>query len=275
MRLLLPLMALFAATTISAKETPVPLEPSPVVEARFATAVDGQPIQFAPEWPYFLLDALQSTTRFKTYKRKSLGDTYIEQGLVFQPNKTPNGFDLVYFSHDVGLSSGIGPFNRLRIPWTITQEPDGQALKVRASLGDLATLEVKKTLMFGAPKLDMDLAKQDAAYLITKLPTLRVKAALDVVGELTTNFPQDSVLANFERMAGAPLPRSSVEDHRSHVIEVDGMKHEVAVRAFPYRDGSKLEYVARVEVEVVGDGSVTGADRASKLVERIMAIANN
>lgn len=110
---------------------------------------------------------------------------------------------------------------------------------------------------------------------------IEIKRQKYVKSELNTQFPSDSVFANFSRKLKAsrePEKIKSYDIEKAKLFTLSQGKNsfDLAVSVFPYRSGSKVIYGFNYPYSVLGDGSSTfKLDDVRAIEKSIASIAND
>ena len=114
-----------------------------------------------------------------------------------------------------------------------------------------------------SPFISFSKMNDDAANIFESLKhPIRFEKAKVFKGEINSQYSDESVYANFERILGHYSWKSSkarqdsgFKTENTFALEIDGERYPVHVEVFPYRDGSKVSYQAKMKYEVTSDGS--------------------
>ncbi len=120
---------------------------------------------------------------------------------------------------------------------------------------------------------------KDAETIFKNISGMKVEISktLRVKGSVNTDYPEKSIYANFERILGKYRNRSSRDDMRNTFnLKVNGVDYPMLVEVFPYRQGSKVNYLIPLMYTVALDGreSVT-ADDIKSINQKVISIIND
>ena len=102
-------------------------------------------------------------------------------------------------------------------------------------------------------------------------------------GEINSNFNDESIYANFERILGAyqyginETKKFDIKKDRIFKVKTESTgKMPIKIEVYPYRDGSKALYEFDYKYQTHGDGSNTfNLKEINSLIGRIESIVNN
>ena len=190
-------------------------------------------------------------------------------------NKDNNELTVSYLNNFESLQREIsGTFN-------VTIKDDGNNKNINIACP--TTLRIYDSNKVG--DRDRQLITQDQAVAdlrkICSSLNVRLQRSKLEQGELNTNFPSDSVYANFSRSLSAVNARDTVkftdiEKFKVFWLKVGEQRTQLAVSVYPYRNGSKVMYRFDYPYAISGDGKHTySADEIKALHKQINKIAND
>jgi hypothetical protein len=80
------------------------------------------------------------------------------------------------------------------------------------------------------------------AFNAIKIHNFAYRRHKSISGEFNSNYPDDSVYANYKRRTIIGTNDKSIQKSSSLVVDIDGYKANANIAVFPYRHGSKVVY---------------------------------
>lgn len=221
----------------------------------------------------------QEATRLHPRDRRT--DTIVTTiGSKISLNVATRAINIEYFAIEKG-SSGLMRSTDLLIPVAYEIERSTDQVTVHLTFPQQGRLDTKTMFLFGALKLPPT-AELNADYLTvaSAMSTAAARMSTQVRGEIESKYKPEAVIGNFERLWGRPSTESvrqtnSVGREGTFVYTAGGTRTAVRVLAFPYHDGTKVQYEASLPYELKPDGSSSGGASLAALEQAVREIAND
>jgi len=121
----------------------------------------------------------------------------------------------------------------------------------------------------------------DARQVFSRLGTIVVSATKDynLKGEVDTKYPASSIYANFKRLLGeyswqGDEKLTEIQKANTFSLKVSGTAFPLKVDVYPYRDGSKVQYLSTLQYTLNSKGESTMSKRdiddAHEQIKRII-----
>jgi hypothetical protein len=122
--------------------------------------------------------------------------------------------------------------------------------------------------------------ENDSKYIFSRLNTLYISKKFKLSGEINSNYPAQSIYANFKRMVGNYSYRNNeriTESKKQNTfnLKVNGKKLPLYVEVFPYREGSKVKYSTTLPYKITQNGSSLTKQNIEDIKTQIFNIINN
>lgn len=184
----------------------------------------------------------------------------------------------IYINRRTLRTNGTFIGQAISIPVSYQVREASDVVEITLTASETAELQTKTNLLAGTPMLRREAVFKDFANLLTNAPQMKLSFTEQVKGEATSAFKPDSVMGNFDRLMGkfnlgTAADRDPSRLEGSYVFLAGATRVPVKVLAYPYRDGTKLTYEARLPYVLRGDLSAEGMDQAAKLrstIERVI-----
>ena len=221
----------------------------------------------------------QAATRLRAHDRRN--DTIvITTGCKVSLNVATRAINIEYFALEKG-SSGLIRSTDLLIPVTYEVERGADQVTVHLNFPQQGRVDTKAMFLFGALKLPptADLT-DDYLTIASAMSTAAASLSTQVRGEIESKYKPEAVIGNFERLWGRPSTEAmrqpnSVGREGTFVYTAGGARTQVRVSAFPYHDGTKVQYEASLPYELKPDGTSSGGASLAALEQAVREIAND
>ena len=222
-----------------------------------------------------LMDSAKSSTKYRA-KYSYRGEYGTHTRGVEVKNTDPNIFTVFYHRNFESLEANISA------KFNVAISAEGNNFKnIQITCPTiLRVYDSSKTGTKDDQFITQDQAVTDLSKICSNLDVKLQRSKLEQ-GELNTNFPSESVYANFSRNLSAVEARDTVkftdiEKFKLFWLKVDGQRTQLAVSVYPYRNGSKVMYRFHYPYAITGDGKNTySADHIKALHKQIAKIAND
>ena len=169
---------------------------------------------------------------------------------------------------------------KMQILIPIAVEDAGQQLTVRLTPPVRGSIVTESLWPFPYPHLPpTDRLIADYQQALNKLTAAEVHVKVDAAGEIEAKYSPEAVFGNFMRLWG---DRLSIGDRsfaagRQYVFRypINGKETRVTIAVFPYRDGSKVQYSATVNLAAHADGSEVEAGEMQQVRHAVEEVVIN
>ena len=221
----------------------------------------------------------QEATRYHARDRRS--DSIVTTlGCKVSLNVATRSINIEYFAVEKG-NSGLMRSTDLLIPVTYEIERGADQVTVHLNFPQQGRMDTKSMFLFGPLKLPPT-ADLNADYLTvaSAMSTAAAQLSTQVRGEIESKYKPEAVIGNFERLWGRPSTEAvrqtnSVGREGTFVYTANGARTTVRVSAFPYHDGTKVQYEANLPYQLKPDGTSSGGASLAALEQAVREIAND
>lgn len=116
------------------------------------------------------------------------------------------------------------------------------------------------------------------AFNAIKIDNVSYLKKTTLAGEFTSQYPDDSVYANFKRRLHYGTNEKDIQKDGYLSRNIDGFEAAISIAVFPYRNGSKVTYKARMDREFYltpnGKNTYKRFPAKKKVESVLLAIAN-
>lgn len=222
----------------------------------------------------------QDATRYRNLRERRTDTISTSLGSKVSLSVANHTINVEYFAIEKG-NSGVMRSTDLKIPVTYEIERGTDQVTVHLQFPSQGTLDTKAMFLFGALKLP-PAADLDADYLAvaSAMSTAAAVMSTQVRGEIESKYKPEAVIGNFERLWGRPTTEAvrqpnSVGREGTFVYTANGARTIVRVLAFPYHDGTKVQYEATMPYELKPDGTSSGGTALAGLEQAVRTVAND
>ena len=122
--------------------------------------------------------------------------------------------------------------------------------------------------------------KNDVLNIFSQLKNISISKRYKLIGTINSDFPAQSIYANFKRMLGNYSYRSTeqiTESKKQNTfnLNVKGTSVALYVEVFPYREGSKVTYSASIPYTISQNGSTLTKKDIDEIKVKISQIVND
>lgn len=190
---------------------------------------------------------------------------------------------LQYVHIDRHASNGAEYGQFFTVPVGYQIERGDKDLRITLQPPESAELTTRALFLFSPPKLGPadELLQDLQANVLAAAKPIKLRFSALAKGEVNAGFKPESVLGNFERLMGRHTygyREDRVYDlKRDNVFSYRVGQERVALKlaVFPYRDGTKAQYEARLPYAIASDGSTEGFDSIDKLRQDVEKVIND
>ena len=211
-------------------------------------------------------------------------DAVLDTGGRTRLNRPSKMLLIQYLAHSRYLSGGFTG-TTLTIPVAYNVERTANRVNITLSFPDTAPSERHGMPLLTRKLWDMGTILDDYSHIAEGLRGVELHLNYEAKGELESQYKQDAVLGNLERMLGRSNGRTmpanqisssgSVTRDGTFVYTVAGVRREVNVATFPYHDGCKLTYSASLPYSLSPDGTASGDDGPQTLRDLLTKVVND
>jgi hypothetical protein len=120
----------------------------------------------------------------------------------------------------------------------------------------------------------------DYARVVSAIQRAEIQIRTHVSGEIEAKYRPDAVLANFQRLIGRDRTSNGVIHTETSLADKFFYKGKdfsatITVMAFPYRDGSKVQYSADVPIKLEPDGTAQGDEGVNVIQDVVVKVVND
>ena len=139
-----------------------------------------------------------------------------------------------------------------------------------------------KTLFTDSSKLlwKTDMLQKDIKHIFSKANFLSIPKRYQLVGEVNSKYPANSIYANFKRILGNYSYKYSEIINKSKKqntfnLKFNGKNLPLYVEVFPYREGSKVKYSTTLPYKITQNGSSLTKQDIKDIQTKISKIIND
>jgi hypothetical protein len=226
-----------------------------------------------------LLQRVQEATGMPAREQIKPDGTKLVSGIRTKYIPAKHELLVLYDAHEIGRE-GLVLGQTIAVPISADESKDGNRRLIRLSFPSKASSASKKVYFLDAPQLNTNDVLADYERVVAALRAAEIQVQTHVSGELVSKYRPEAILANFERLVGRDrssggTPRGSTSLMGNFLFKGNSFETGIVVTAFPYREGSKVQFSANIPLRLEPDGTALGDDGVQVIQDAVAKVVND